>query len=90
MGPSSRGWLRFKRDEASGQLGLDSEDVANRIPERLPRRGEPGALASSKDVSCEARSREFKSRRPHHITGDIGKKPFCHGSWKLTGYTWNP
>ena len=43
-------------------------NVANRIPERLLERGEPGALATLTIRRVEARCREFKSRRPHHKT----------------------
>jgi len=41
-------------------------NVTNRIPVRLPKRGEPGALATLTIRHVEARCREFKSRRPHH------------------------
>jgi len=58
---SSRGTVEKFRTAWSRQ-----RNVANRIPVRSLKRGEPGALATSEESPPEARCREFKSRRPHH------------------------
>ena len=61
VGVSVSAELRGRRLAWSGQ-----RNVANRIPVRLLKRGEPGALATLTIRRVEARCREFKSRRPHH------------------------
>jgi len=84
--------------EASGQLGLDSEMSPTGYQYACIGVVNLGRWRPQ-DISFEARSREFKSRRPHHLKGDIGSGLFCWGTWKsgnrrvtgtwtLTGSTW--
>lgn len=62
--------------EASGQLGLDSEMSPTGYQYAYLGVVNLGRWRPQ-DISFEARSREFKSRRPHHIIGDIGSRWFC-------------
>jgi len=56
--------------EASGQLGLDSEMSPTGYQYAYLGVVNLGRWRPQ-DMSFEARSREFKSRRPHHNNGDI-------------------
>lgn len=79
--------------EASGQLGLDSEMSPTGYQYAYLGVVNLGRWRPQ-DMGFEARSREFKSRRPHHPNGDIAEGLFLDVHvdvfWGTCKSTWPP